>query len=91
MKITLLFALLLMSIVLVFMGIRVLLVKGSKMSNHSVGGSKELRDQKVYCIKTQDKLERFHYKNKLKKEQDQAEEKDCEYDYDCDTCPCPKI
>lgn len=67
---------------MVFMGIRVLLIKGSVMSNTSVGGNKAMKKKRVYCIKTEDKLERY----KLRKEL--MAQKNCDSNLECGSCSC---
>jgi hypothetical protein len=80
---TFLVTLVLMAIVLIFMGIRVLIIKGSKMSKTSVGGNKDMKRKKVYCIKTEDKLQRIQYRKKL--ERDRAKD-NCSME--CGSCGC---
>ena len=47
------------------LGIRILFKKNGSFPEHRVGHNKEMRKRKIYCVKTQDKIEQ----NKIKKEQ----------------------
>lgn len=55
MLVTILIALLIVAISLVFLGIRMLLVKGGKFPNTHISGSKAMRDRGIGCAQSQDR------------------------------------
>lgn len=48
------------------MGVSLFLKKNGSFPEHRVGHNKEMRKRKIYCVKTQEKIEQNEYKKRLR-------------------------
>ena len=62
----------LIAIAFLGLGVRIFFKKDGKFPEHRVGHNKDMRKKKIYCVKTQDKMEQ----NLLKKERRQKREQE---------------